>query len=50
MRNVNEKEEPSYYALIPSTVRYDKRLRFAERLMYGEITALLRKRRILFCK
>ena len=50
MKNVNQQKEPSYYALIPSTVRYDSRLRFAERLMYGEITALIRKRRILFCK
>ena len=42
MQNVNNEKEPSYYALIPSNVRYDSRLRFAERLMYGEITALLR--------
>lgn len=43
MWNVNQKKQPSYYAIIPSTVRYDKRLKFAERLLYGEITALLGK-------
>ena len=40
---MNQKRQPSYYAIIPSTVRYDKRLKFAERLLYGEITALLGK-------
>lgn len=40
---MNEKRQPSYYAIIPSSVRYDKRLKFAERLLYGEITALLGK-------
>lgn len=43
MWNVNQKKQPSYYAIIPSTVRYDKRLKFAERLLYGEITVLLGK-------
>ncbi len=36
-------KQPSYYAIIPSTVRYDERLKFAERLLYGEITALIGK-------
>lgn len=32
--------EPSYYANIPATVRYDERLRPNAKLLYGEITAL----------
>lgn len=31
---------PSYYAIIPANVRYDKRLNLGARLLYGEITAL----------
>ena len=38
----NEKQ-PSYYAIIPATVRYDENLKYAERILYGEITALLGK-------
>ena len=38
-----ENEKPSYYAIIPANVRYDKRLRDAEKLMYGEITTLTMK-------
>jgi len=34
---------PSYYAIIPANVRYDKRLKANEKLMYGEITALSNK-------
>jgi len=34
------KEQPSYYAVIPSDVRYDPELRPNEKLMYGEISAL----------
>ena len=33
----------SYYAIIPAYIRYNKELKFAERLMYGEITALSNK-------
>ena len=33
-------ERPSYYAIIPASVRYDKDLKPMERLLYGEITAL----------
>ena len=36
-------ERPSYYAIIPANVRYDKRLKPIERLLYGEITALTTK-------
>ena len=40
---MNDCRKPSYYAIIPATVRYDKRLKFAERLLYGEITSLVGK-------
>lgn len=33
----------NYYAIIPAYIRYNKELKFAERLMYGEITALSNK-------
>lgn len=38
-----EKELPSYYSIIPATVRYDHNLKANEKLMYGEITALANK-------
>lgn len=37
------KENPSYYAIIPANVRYDKRLKANEKLLYGEITSLSNK-------
>lgn len=40
MSDVNR---PAYYAVIPSSVRYCDELKFAERLLYGEITALTNK-------
>lgn len=40
---MSEEKQPSYYAIIPSTVRYDENLKYAERLLYGEITALIGK-------
>lgn len=36
---MNENKK-SYYAVIPATVRYDKRLKPLARLLYGELTAL----------
>ena len=43
MPNVNEEKQVAYYAIIPATIRYDERLKYAERLLYGEITALIGK-------
>ena len=40
---MNQENQPSYYSIIPATVRYDERLKYAERLLYGEITALIGK-------
>lgn len=36
-------ENPSYYAILSADVRYDKRLRANEKLLYAEITALTNK-------
>ena len=41
-------ERPGYYAIIPANVRYDKRLKPIERLLYGEITALSNKEGFCF--
>ncbi len=40
---MNEQNKPSYYAVIPSEVRYCEELKYPERLLYGEITALAGK-------
>lgn len=40
---LNEDNQISYYAIIPATVRYDERLKAAEKLIYGEITSLTNK-------
>ena len=37
---MNENYQLSYYSITPATVRYDTRLKPAEKLLYGEITAL----------
>ena len=36
-------EMPSYYAIIPANVRYDKNLPHGAKLLYGEITCLTHK-------
>ena len=41
---VMDKAEPSYYAIIPADVRYDKKLSANAKLLYGEITALSNKK------
>ena len=38
-----ENKEPSYYAIIPAEVRYDKRLIPNAKLIYAEITSLCNK-------
>ena len=40
---MSKKEQPNYYAIIPATVRYDTNLKYTEKLLYGEITALSNK-------
>lgn len=40
---MNEENKSNYFAVIPATVRYDQRLTPAEKLLYGEITALANK-------
>jgi len=37
---MNINEQPSYFAVIPASVRYDKNLKANEKLLYGEITTL----------
>lgn len=36
-------ENPGYYAVLPATVRYDKRLKANEKLLYAELTSLAKK-------
>lgn len=47
---VNEENRCNYYSVIPATVRYDTRLKPAEKLLYGELTALSNKEGFCFAK
>lgn len=40
----------NYFAIIPAYIRYNKELKFGERLMYGEITALSNKEEYCYAK
>jgi hypothetical protein len=36
-------DQPNYYAIIPSEIRYSKKLTLLQKLLYAEITALSNK-------
>lgn len=40
----NSNNIPTFYVVIPASVRYDKRLRATEKLLYGELTVLCHQR------
>ena len=50
VHNMKSNELPSYYAIIPATVRYENRLKSAEKLLYSEITALANKNGYCFAQ
>ena len=39
-KKMTERERPAYYAVLTADVRYDKRLKPAEKILFAEITAL----------
>lgn len=39
-KKMTEREHPAYYAVLTADVRYDKRLKPAEKILFAEITAL----------
>lgn len=47
---MDEDIKPSYYSILPASIRYNKNLRFGERLLYGEITALTNKEGYCYAK
>ena len=47
---MDEENQTSYYSVIPATVRYDNRLKPAEKLIYGEITSLTNQKGYCFAQ
>ena len=47
---MKEENSSSYYAVIPAYIRYNKHLKYAERLFYGEITALSNNKGYCYAK
>lgn len=47
---MNEENNISYYSIIPATVRYNNNLKPAEKLLYGEITALTNAKGYCYAK
>lgn len=47
---MDENRQPSYYAILPASVRYDTRLAPMERILYAEITALAQANGVCWAK
>lgn len=47
---MNEENKINYYSIIPASVRYDNRLKPAEKLLYGELTSLSNKEGFCFAQ